>query len=73
MIITVMMMEALSANTLLIVVVYGKIVSQNSKEAAASTITLFVVSNAKGFKQIQKTNLSTLHVEPILTTFVSNL
>ena len=33
---------------------------------------LSVVSNAKGFKQIQKTNLSTLHMEPILTNFVSN-
>jgi hypothetical protein len=66
-------MEALSANTLLIVVVHRKIVSQNSKEAAEGIITLFIVSNSKGFKQIQKTYLSTLHMEPILTNFVSNL
>ena len=53
-----MMMEALSANTLLSVVVHRLIVSQNSKEAAVGTITVFIVSNSEGFKQIQKTNLS---------------
>ena len=68
-----MIMDALSANTLLSIVVHRKIVSQNSKEAAAGIINLFIVWNFKGFKQIQKTYLSTLHVEPILTTFVSNV
>ena len=53
-----MMMEALSADTLLSVVIHRKRVSQNSKKATAGTITVFIVSNSEGFKQIQKSNLS---------------
>lgn len=63
------MMEALFANTLLSFVIHRKIVSQNSEQAAADTITVFLVSTSKGFKHIRKTNLPTLYTEPILTTF----